>query len=541
MIDVNAMIAGWRASVKTAMQSNEAWDVAISMAIIIVGFAVLELLWRLSTRWFAKKAQRKWKKAISHFAGFLPPVRLAVAIFLMRLAEKPLTVPEELLDLIHGLESFLLALVMILLFFQAIRLLEPFYSALPSAMKGRISRRVFRRFTGILRITGIVLVAVAFVYTQKRFFPEWLWQHSWWRYVVVLLVCVVLVMTDRLIGVFFSSMVIALKTAEERLRLRLVLESSLVPIHLLLLTIAVYAVAMILMLPPDIGRFADITINVLAILVVAVFAYRLLDVLEYELTKFVSREDNKLDRNFVQLVRIVSRVLIVAFGIVYLLQAVTGKPMNTLLAGLGIGGLAVALAAQDTLKNLFGSIMIMLDKPFVVGDWIIADGVEGTVEEIGFRSTRIRTFPGKLVAIPNERMAAVNIENVQLQPHIRRWLDITITYDTPPAKVERAVQLIKDILAEREEVQSKNVPKVLFSDFNDASLNILVVYWFYKNDFWEYRAFNEEINFAIMRAFEREDIEFAFPTTTTYLAQDDRRPLTVTVSNVPKDGETPER
>jgi len=537
MIDINAMIANWRESLAAVTQRNEVWDVAISAAIIIIGFTALELLWRQSTRWFDKRAKRKWKKVISHFSGFLPPMRLAVAILLVRLAEKPLTVPGELLDLIHGLESFLLALVMILLFFQAVRLMEPLYTALPSAMKGRIPRRAFRRFTGILRITGIVLVAVAFVYTQKRFFPEWLWQHSWWRYVVVLLVCVVLVMTDRLIGIFFSSMVIALKTAEERLRLRLVLESSLVPIHLLLLTIAVYAITMVLMLPPDIGRFADITINVLAILVVAVFAYRLLDILEYELTKLVAREDNKLDRNFVQLVRIVSRVLVVAFGVIYLLQAVTGKPMNTLLAGLGIGGLAVALAAQDTLKNLFGSIMIMLDKPFVVGDWVIADGVEGTVEEIGFRSTRIRTFPGKLVAIPNERMAAINIENVQLKPYMRRWLDITITYDTPPAKVERAVQIIKDILAEREEVKSKNTPKVLFSDFNDASLNILVVYWFYKNDFWEYRAFNEEINFAIMRAFEREGIEFAFPTTTTYLAQDDRRPLTVTVSHTPTDGD----
>ena len=252
---------------------------------------------------------------------------------------------------------------------------------------------------------------------------------------------------------------------------------------------------------------------------------------EYELTKFVSRDDNEFDMNFVQMVRVVAKVLIVIFGVIYLLKAATGKPMTTLLAGLGIGGLAVALAAQDTLKNLFGSFVVMIDKPFIVGDWVYVEGSHATVEEIGLRSTRIRSFSGHVITIPNEKMATMSIENVQRRPYIRRLMNITVTYDTPVDKVEKAVSLIKDILKDRTELHPDYQPKVHFNEFNDASLNILVVYWFERTDYWASVAFNEEINFAIMRAFEAEGIEFAFPTTTTYLAHDDRRPLHIALSS----------
>jgi len=285
------------------------------------------------------------------------------------------------------------------------------------------------------------------------------------------------------------------------------------------------------LLPLSVDKIAETLVNVLGTIVIVLFLYRLLDVVEYELTKFVRRDDNEFDMNLVQMVRVVAKVLIFIFGIIYLLKAATGKPMTTLLAGLGIGGLAVALAAQDTLKNLFGSFMLMIDKPFIVGDWVYVDGTHATVEEIGLRSTRIRTFAGHVIAIPNEKMASMSIENVQLRPYIRRKTSITVTYDTPPDKVEKAVSLIKDILTDRPELEPERPPKVHFDEFNDTSLNILMVYWFKQNDYWASVAFNEIVNFQIMRAFEAEGIEFAFPTTTTYLAQDDRRPLNISISS----------
>lgn len=115
---------------------------------------------------------------------------------------------------------------------------------------------------------------------------------------------------------------------------------------------------------------------------------------------------------------------------------------------LGIAGLAVSLAAQDSIKNLFGSVTIFIDNPFSVGDRIVFSGTDGFVEEIGFRSTRIRTLTGHLVTVPNMKFIDEAVENITARPYIRRTMNMTITYDTPPDKIEQAVQIIRDLLAE---------------------------------------------------------------------------------------------
>jgi MscS family membrane protein len=196
--------------------------------------------------------------------------------------------------------------------------------------------------------------------------------------------------------------------------------------------------------------------------------------------------------------------------------------------------LALALAAQDTLKNFFGSIMIMLDKPFVVGQRVTSGGIDGTVEDIGFRSTRVRTLTGHLVTIPNEKLATDSVENIGRRPSIRRLANITITYDTPPEKVEKAVSIIREILDNHEGMDPDFPPWVYFNEFNDTSLNILMLYWYFPPDYKAYLEFTERVNLEMMRRFEAEGIEFAFPTTTTYLAQDNRRPLNINVSSETK-------
>jgi MscS family membrane protein len=238
-----------------------------------------------------------------------------------------------------------------------------------------------------------------------------------------------------------------------------------------------------------------------------------------------------LDSTFVQMIRLITRVVVIVVGAIYLLRALSGKPLSALLAGLGIGGLAVALAAQDTLKNFFGSIMIMLDKPFSVGQRVLVENYDGVIENIGFRSTRVRTLTGHLVTVPNEKMATNAIENVGRRPHIRRLTNITITYDTPPDKVERALEIIREILDNHDGMHPDFPPRVYFNEFNDASLNIMMIYWYHPADYWAFVEFSEKVNLKIMRAFEKEDIEFAFPTTTTYLSHDDRRPLHLHLSS----------
>jgi len=513
---------------ETVRSGNDPWQFLVSLAILVFGFLLLEFFWRrFNRRIQAILEVKRVTRWLPLFSGFLPSLRLAAAALLLRATEIPLVIPQKLLVLLHALESFLFAIACILFIFQIVRL----FDLLPGSLRESTSEPILRRFRGILRIAAAVIALVVFVYTQQDLFP-WLWKSSWVLYVILALVYAILYAGGKLLTTFLGTLTAALRDDEEKARLRLLLKASLWPIRLLLFAIAIYATQEILQLPTTTDQVIETITNIVGTLVIVIFLYQLLDVVEYELTRFVKREDNEFDMNFVQMVRIVYKVLIVLFGSIYLLKAATGKPMTTLLAGLGIGGLAIALAAQDTLKNLFGSFMIMVDKPFKIGDRVVVEGSDGYVEEIGFRSTRLRTFPGHLVSIPNEKMASTTIENIGMRPNVRRHTNITITYDTPVEKVERAVAIIKDILKDHEGMHPDYPPQVYFNQFNDTSLNIAVWYWFYPPDFWEAIRFDEKVNFQIMRAFEAEGIEFAFPTTTTYLAQDDRRPLNITLSGI---------
>lgn len=521
---------------------NELWQFTISLAIIFVGFLFLELLTRYTNRRMeAVLKQKGFDRWVPYLWGFLPSLRLLFAALLLRVAEAPLHLPQQLVVLLHGLEGFLFALALIFLFFQIVRLMDLLFLALPSSVRSSIPEGPLVHLKSFLRIIAVILAAVIFVYTQRAFLPEWLWTSPLWRYLAVLVALVILFIGGKLLVSFMSTMNAALRDTEEKARLRLVLQATLWPIRILLFAIGIYAVKELLVMPATAERIAGGAVNIFSAVVVVLFAYRLLDVLEYELTRFAKREDNKLDLNFVKLIRVITSVLVVVFGGIYILQAITGKPLNALLAGLGIGGLAVALAAQDTLKNFFGSIMIMMDKPFVVGDRVVVDGVDGPVQDIGFRSTRIRTLTGHLVAVPNEKMARINIENIGRRPSIRRLTNITITYDTPREKVERALTIIREILNNHEGMDPEFPPRVYFNEFNDASLNLMMIYWYFPPNYWDFLDFNERVNLQIMKAFEAEGIEFAFPTTTTYLAQDDRRPLNVTISSDSRQTESDEK
>jgi len=220
------------------------------------------------------------------------------------------------------------------------------------------------------------------------------------------------------------------------------------------------------------------------------------------------------------------RITLVTAAVLFWLDNI-GLKVSTLLAGLGVGGLAVALAAQDTLKNLLGSIMILLDKPYKVGQRIVAKGHDGIVEEIGLRSTRIRLLTGHQTAIPNDEMAKIDIENIGQRPHIRRLTNIGITYDTPPEKIERAVDIILKILDNHEGMDLDFPPRAYFNEYHPYSLNILVLYWYHPADYWGYMEFSQRVNLQIAREFHNEGIKFAFPTSTTYLSQDDSQPLVV--------------
>ena len=255
-------------------------------------------------------------------------------------------------------------------------------------------------------------------------------------------------------------------------------------------------------------------------------AVRLVDLFVYWWGERLRRSEREDAIVLLRPARTAIRITLIIAAVLFWLDNI-GFKVSTLLTGLGVGGLAFALAAQDTLKNLLGSIMILLDKPYKVGQRIVAKGHDGIVEEIGLRSTRLRLLTGHQTTIPNEEMAKTDIENIGQRPHIRRLANIGITYDTPPEKIEKAVEIILRILDNHEGMDPEFPPRAYFNEYNPYSLNIIVLYWYHPADYWGYMKFSQWVNLEIAREFHKEGIKFAFPTSTTYLTQDDSQPLHV--------------
>jgi MscS family membrane protein len=235
-----------------------------------------------------------------------------------------------------------------------------------------------------------------------------------------------------------------------------------------------------------------------------------------------------------QLIRIVSKLLGLLIAVILFLVVgqYLGIHLTTLLASAGVGGFAIALAAQDTLKTLFGTLMLMTDKPFRVGERIVFKTYDGVVEDIGLRSTRIRLLTGHQVTIPNDELGRSDIENIGRRPHIRRIADLHIPLDTPGEKIEQAVAIIRTALQDHEGMTTEYPPRVYFNEFNEESFNIRMIYWYSPPNYWDFLAFSERLNIEIYRAFEAAEICFSLPlriTPTSHASKE--KPLAVQVMN----------
>lgn len=192
-----------------------------------------------------------------------------------------------------------------------------------------------------------------------------------------------------------------------------------------------------------------------------------------------------------------------------------GFDVNGFLAGLGLGGLAFALAAQETLADVFGGIVIITDRPFDIGDWISTSDVEGTVEDINFRSTKIRTFSKALVTVPNSKLADQPIVNNSRRGIRRVSFKLGLRYDTPVEKMKISIDKIDKMLREHPKVDKETI-FVKFQDFNDSSLDIFI-YFFTVTAVWsEYLEIQEDVNFKILEILEKEEVGIAFPSRSLY-------------------------
>jgi MscS family membrane protein len=273
---------------------------------------------------------------------------------------------------------------------------------------------------------------------------------------------------------------------------------------------------------PSLGNYWIKISKATAAIAIAYAVYRLVDVVEFYLLRWTSRTKTKLDDMLVPVIRKSLRITIAIIAALWIADGILGAEIRAILLSAGVGGIAVALAAKDTIANFFGSVTIFADRPFQIDELVKIDGHLGPVEDVGFRSTRIRTLQGHVITVPNSVIANSIVENVGKRPFIRRTSNITITYGSGHTKTERALEIIKDVLANVPEVNADpdHPPRVYFSDFNDWSLNIYMSYWVKPPDYWLYQEINERVNFEIMKRLEAKKIEFAFPSQTLYLKKD---------------------
>jgi len=265
-------------------------------------------------------------------------------------------------------------------------------------------------------------------------------------------------------------------------------------------------------------------------------AYRLTDLFSEFLMRRAEQTATKFDDVLVPLLRKTLKVFATAVGLVYMADAFRIE-IVPLLTGLGIGGLAVAFAAKDSIENFFGSVTVILDRPFEIGDWVVIEGIEGTVEELGLRSTRIRTFYNSQVTVPNASLVRARVDNYGRRRFRRFKTHLDVTYDTPPEKIEAFCAGIREVILAHPYTR-KDYFHVWLNEFGAASLRILV-YMFHETPDWA-TELRERHRFMldVIRLAARLHVEFAFPTQTLHVYNEQHG---LPVKTPPPPGENAER
>jgi MscS family membrane protein len=233
------------------------------------------------------------------------------------------------------------------------------------------------------------------------------------------------------------------------------------------------------------------------------------------LQPLAEKTETDLDDQLLPIARKGSKLVVWAMGIIVALNNV-GYDVGAVLAGLGIGGLALAMAARDTVANMFGGVTVFVDRPFSVHDRIRIDDYEGFVQEIGIRTTRLQTIGGPVVIIPNSKFSGSEVENITVNEGLQSAVVVGLTYDTSHERMQRAMQIIEEIIAEHPETELWDIG---FDAFGDFSLNIRAEY--YVKSKRRPLPVRSEINMAVLERFNAEGLDFAFPTQTLHVSRAD--------------------
>ncbi|MFH1010300.1 MAG: mechanosensitive ion channel family protein [bacterium] len=267
--------------------------------------------------------------------------------------------------------------------------------------------------------------------------------------------------------------------------------------------------------PVDIHRLVHAAMESAVVVVAIWFGVRLVDRLGRRWKELAVRTETRLDDQIIAIATKSGKVFLWIVGGVIIIQNM-GYSVASLLAAFGLGGAALAFASKDTLSNFFGSIVIFVDRPFQVGDWIEVGNHEGTVEEVGLRVTRVRTFPNSVITIPNAIFTTSTINNWSRMKKRRIKLNIGVTYDTPRDKLEKAVNAIREVLVQDENIHQEFF-MVYFTEFGAYSLDILVYCFSVATGWSEHLRVRQEVMLKILDAIHGLGLSFAFPTQTLHL------------------------
>ncbi len=291
------------------------------------------------------------------------------------------------------------------------------------------------------------------------------------------------------------------------------------PIILLIFAVGLYVAQKMLVIPPSMQIFISGAVTAVFVIDIVWLKTRIIDIVVREyLRPLTKKTRTNLDEQILPLLQKgLTTITVIVGGLIIISNF--GVNINALLAGMGVGGLAIALASKDTVENLFGAFTILLDRPFRIHDRVIIDGVTGEVTEVGLRSTRLRTINNTEFIIPNGMVASSKIENISRpDKQLARTLTLSVTYDTTLEKLREGIDIVKDVLAKADGVSNKYQPLVVFKEFSDSSLNIFVKLWV--KDFKQRHQVMDSINQSIKEGFERAKIEFAYPTQTIHLKKE---------------------
>ncbi len=245
----------------------------------------------------------------------------------------------------------------------------------------------------------------------------------------------------------------------------------------------------------------------------------LIYIINYYVKKEVNKRENKGDPESTSMIKVFGTILKTAIWSVALLMVLgnLGIEITPLIAGLGIGGIAIAIALQSVLGDVFSAFAIYFDKPFKDGDFIIIGDDMGMIKHIGIKSTRIQTLQGQELIVSNSELTNTRINNYKKMEKRRVVFGFGVEYSTPSRKLKKINEIVKNVM---EKVKDADLDRVHFKDFGDFSLNYEVVYYINSPDYNKYMDTQEEINLKIKEDFEKEKIVFAFPTQTIFIAKD---------------------